>query len=170
MRQVDSILRAIIEGMKKLVWIMLVALGAGIPLGIGACLYLKSDLSQYQWEKSASDVVDPADFVGQIVVTHPQAGDRVSFPLAVRGEARGFWFFEATAPAYLVDESDSIVGTGFITTTEDWKTEDFVPFSGTVRLTRAQDVQGSLTLVLERHNASGLREHDAFIEIPLVVR
>lgn len=166
-RQGDSVVRATIESMKKLVWIMCIALVVGIPLGITACVYLKSDLSQYQWDKENVTDIDPADFADQIVVDEPDPQEVVSFPLTVRGEARGFWFFEATAPVYVVDASGIIVGTGFITAEGDWMTEDLVPFSGTVRLTRAQDARGALTLVFERHNASGLPEHEASVKIPI---
>ena len=105
-----------------------------------------------------------------VSVTLPRPGERVTFPILVRGEARGTWFFEATAPMDLVNQSGRIVGGGFVTAEGEWMTEDFVPFSGLLRLTDEENLSDRGYLILRKDNPSGLPQYDASIEIPVKFR
>ncbi len=108
-----------------------------------------------------------------ITVTSPDWGATVESPLSVTGEARGYWFFEATAPVSVVDWDGLIIGEGYIEATAPWMTEDFVPFSGTILFDTALIRNGysnNGTLILQRHNASGLPQHDDAFEIPIIFK
>lgn len=103
-----------------------------------------------------------------IVVDTPSVGAMISSPLSVRGEARGGWYFEATFPFVLVDWDGLIIAEGFATAQDDWMTEDFVPFAGTLTFTQPDTgVSNKGTLIIHNANASGLSEHDRAVEIPV---
>ena len=99
------------------------------------------------------------------------AGDAVLSPLLVTGEARGYWFFEASFPIVLTDWDGRIIAEGHATAEGDWMTENFVPFTATIEFQMPAGPGGPLnrgTLILMRDNPSGLPEHGAALEIPVV--
>ena len=111
------------------------------------------------------------EMIDVIRINNPRPGATIESPLVVTGDARGFWFFEATAPVSVVDWNGVIIGEGFIQATKPWMTEDFVPFSGDI-IFDTNLIQNQYsdkgTLILRNHNASGLSEHDQSLEIPII--
>ena len=101
-----------------------------------------------------------------IIVDSPRPGTRISSPLTITGEARGYWFFEAAFPIVLTNWDGLIIAEGFATAQNEWMTEDLVPFTATLTFT-APEFGERGTLILQRDNPSGLPEHDAAIEIPV---
>ncbi|XKT74829.1 MAG: Gmad2 immunoglobulin-like domain-containing protein [Patescibacteria group bacterium UBA2163] len=105
-----------------------------------------------------------------IVVNSPEVGDSVSSPLTISGEARGYWFFEATFPIVIVDWDGRIIAEHYAEAEGDWMTEEFVPFTATLEFDTP--TAGALinrgAIILQRSNASGLPENDAALEIPIV--
>jgi hypothetical protein len=101
-----------------------------------------------------------------IQVQSPQVGDEVMSPVAVSGQARGYWFFEATAPVSVTNWDGLIIGEGYIEADGDWMTEDFVPFSGSISYTQEPSPYSATgTIIFHRANPSGLPENDAAVEI-----
>jgi len=102
-----------------------------------------------------------------IVVLFPTPGEIISSPLLVQGRARGTWFFEASFPVKLFDAERREVPLDppYIMATENWMTEDFVPFNATLTFSRPQTETGFL--VLYKDNPSGLPQFDDKIEIPV---
>jgi len=107
-----------------------------------------------------------------IRVNAPQPNSVVTSPLSVEGEARGYWFFEASFPVKVLDGDGTALGavpaqaqrdpmTGEI----NWMTEDFVPFRATVEFKTPQFATG--TLVLEKDNPSGLPEYADELRVPI---
>ncbi|MEK7567771.1 MAG: Gmad2 immunoglobulin-like domain-containing protein [Patescibacteria group bacterium] len=90
---------------------------------------------------------------------------RLELPV-VKGEARGFWFFEAGFPVILTDWDGKIIGEGIAQARSDWMTENFVPFEATLNFTKP-DYGKRGTLILKKDNPSGLSEHDDVLEIPI---
>src|SRR5690606_12199550 len=84
-----------------------------------------------------------------ITIEYPIPNQQITSPLLIRGEARGFWFFEADAPAILADENGNIIAQGHIQAQGDWMTEDFVFFEGKIIFETEID-EG--TLILEKAN------------------
>lgn len=107
-----------------------------------------------------------------IVVHSPALGEVITSPLRIAGEARGMWYFEANAPVTLVNWDGLIVATGYVMATEDWMTEEFVPFEGLLTFTLNPDqlVYPRGALIIHNDNPSGLPEHDRAIEIPVLLR
>lgn len=107
-----------------------------------------------------------------IQVGAPEPGNAIVSPLTIAGQARGMWFFEATAPVVLVNWDGLIIAEGFVTAEDDWMTEDFVSFSGELEFaspynTGDPDFMERGTLIMQKANASGLPEHDDAVEIPV---
>lgn len=102
------------------------------------------------------------------------ANDTISSPLTVKGKARGIWFFEATFPIVLTDWDGRIIAESHATAKNEWMTEDFVPFEGTLEF-ESQVFPGADEknfsrrgyLILRKDNPSGLPEHDDALEIPI---
>ena len=100
------------------------------------------------------------------VVFSPDLSDTVTSPLIIKGQARGFWYFEGSFPVELRDSLNNLLAQGIATAQGEWMTEEYVPF--TVELIFVAPNQGaSGTLILVKDNPSGLPEHDARVEIPV---
>ena len=110
-----------------------------------------------------------------IVVDDPPAGSYIASPLQISGEARGTWFFEGDFPVQLTDWNGEIIAEHFVSADGEWMTEDFVPFSGELEFTNPitspdPDFMERGWLILQRDNPTGLPEHDAAVEIPVLFR
>jgi len=103
-----------------------------------------------------------------IRVTSPKANTLVASPLTVSGEARGYWFFEASFPVKLLDGIGKEIVIKPMQAQGEWMTENFVPFSGTLEFTAPATATG--TLVFQKDNPSGLPEHDDEFRIPIRFR
>lgn len=98
-------------------------------------------------------------------VSAPKTNEAITSPLSFSGKARGFWFFEASFTVRVFDANGSELGIGIAQAQDEWMTEDFVPFSGTVVFGAPFTPTGKV--VFQKDNPSGLPEHDAAIEIPV---
>ena len=96
------------------------------------------------------------------------AGDEVTFPFTLTGEARGSWYFEGSFPVRVEDGSGDNVVEHSAQAQGEWMTEDFVPFAAILSPSGAIP-SGEATLVIEKANASGLPEHADAIRIPIRV-
>jgi hypothetical protein len=138
---------------KKLIWIIMAVLVVG-----GVAYWL-----------STREAVAPAEFVYKdlLRLETPQPNALISSPLTVKGEARGFWFFEASFPVRLLDGNGREIALNppYIMTASEWMTEDFVPFEATLTFEMPQTDTG--TLILEKDNPSGLPEHADSVSIPV---
>ena len=116
------------------------------------------------------------EFVGNEVekldlirLENPRPNQTISSPTVVTGEARGYWYFEATFPIVVVDWDGRIVGEGYAEAQSEWMTEDFVPFTAEITWTLPEEIYSKRgSLILQKSNASGLPEHDDALEIPIV--
>lgn len=107
----------------------------------------------------------------RIRVNDPAPLTTVSTPLQVSGEARGSWYFEGDFPVIVTDWDGRIIGEGFATAQDEWMTEAFVPFTGTITYDLPVDAYSATgTIIFQRANPSGLPEHDAALEFPIRLR
>ncbi len=105
-----------------------------------------------------------------IIVTSPTSGAQVGNPIELKGMARGYWFFEASAPVTVTNWDGLIIGEGYITADGEWMTEDMVPFSGTLTYTLPPNSYSATgTLIFMRDNPSGLPENDAAYEMTIML-
>jgi hypothetical protein len=104
-----------------------------------------------------------------IRLTSPRPNQVIKSPIAISGEARGNWFFEATFPLVLTDWDGRIIAESYATAKGEWMTTEFVPFEATLTFTVDENAYSDRGyLILRKSNASGLPEHDDALEIPVV--
>ena len=153
--------------------ILIVGLGV-IVVGCVGFLFLNSYIyneeqgdGPYSQEQGQEEVAVVDGYTSDIIkITAPTAGAVIGSPLMVSGEARGYWFFEASAPVVVTNWNGLIIGEGSIQAQEDWMTEDFVPFTGEITYTQeATPYSATGTVIFMRDNPSGLPENDAAIEV-----
>ena len=101
--------------------------------------------------------------------SYPRPNQEIESPLIVRGEARGYWFFEGDFPFVLVNWDGLIIAEGYASAKGDWMTEDFVEFEGRIEF-KKPDVYNNGALILRKDNPSGLPEYDDALEIPIVFK
>ena len=100
-----------------------------------------------------------------IRVNNPRPNEIIQSPLQIQGEARGFWFFEASFPVRLLDENRKEIAEGIAQAQGEWMTEDFVPFEARVEFQQPATENG--ILILEKDNPSGLPENADELRIPV---
>lgn len=112
------------------------------------------------------DIGNELEKTDLIRLSSPRPGDAVQSPLKVTGEARGFWFNEASFPIKIYDANGKELGTAIAEAKADWMTEEFVPFEAT--LTFQAPEKGKGVLVLQKDNPSGKKENDDSLKVPVV--
>ncbi|MFA5318088.1 MAG: Gmad2 immunoglobulin-like domain-containing protein [Patescibacteria group bacterium] len=117
-------------------------------------------------EQDNKEIADKSDL---IQVYSPQAGQIISSPLMIYGQARGNWYFEGDFPVVLTDWDGKIIGQGHATAQGEWMTEEFVPFSAELEFI-APTLRDNGTLILRKDNPSGLPENDDALEIPVLFK
>jgi hypothetical protein len=101
-----------------------------------------------------------------IRVAGPAAGDTVTSPLRVTGEARGGWYFEGSFPVRLLDADGREVAVAPARARGEWMTGAFVPFEAVLEFDApAPGTRG--TLVLEKDNPSGLPDRAGELRVPV---
>ncbi|MFA6522332.1 MAG: Gmad2 immunoglobulin-like domain-containing protein [Patescibacteria group bacterium] len=120
----------------------------------------------YAGQTYSEDIGNILEKQDLIRVTNVTPNQTISSPVAITGEARGTWFFEASFPITVEDENGNQIGLGIATATSDWMTENFVPFTASISFTTPTTSRG--TLIFHKDNPSGLPENDDTLEIPVI--
>lgn len=108
-----------------------------------------------------------------IRVESPSSNEEISSPILISGQARGYWFFEASFPVILVDWDGKIIAQSIATAQDEWMTEDFVPFKAEIEFEKPEfigDFSKRGALIFKKDNPTGLPEHDDALEIPIVFK
>lgn len=101
-----------------------------------------------------------------IKVETPRANETVLAPIIIKGLARGNWFFEATFPIEILDDSGNIIAQAVANAKSDWMTTDFVEFESSLDFKLPKSKTG--VIVLKKSNPSGMQENDAELRIPII--
>jgi len=109
-----------------------------------------------------SDSPDKSDL---IKIENPLPDQLVKNPIIFSGEARGYWFFEASFPIRVYDANGKELGVAVAQAQDEWMTEDFVRFSATLKLPLPGTSTG--VVVFEKDNPSGLPEHADEVRVPV---
>jgi hypothetical protein len=123
--------------------------------------------SEETFTRDIGNALEKADLIR---VSTPRPGDQIiaGETYELSGEARGYWFFEATFPFEIVTEDGEELFSYYATAEGEWMTEEFVSFNA--EFTVPTEYEGPATLILRRSNASGLSEHDDELTVPIVIR
>src|SRR4030042_1357824 len=116
-------------------------------------------------ETFTEDIGNECEKTDLIKISNPRPNQTIGNPILINGEARGFWFFEASFPVKIFDENDFLLGIVPAQALGEWMTEDFVPFSATLSFSAPSTQKGKL--VLEKDNPSGLPEHSDQLIVPV---
>lgn len=100
-----------------------------------------------------------------IRVSIPRPNQEIKSPLIIEGEARGYWFFEASFPIRLFDADNKEIAIVVAAAQSDWMVTDFVPFKATLIFETPATPTG--TLVFEKDNPSGLPENTDELRMPI---
>jgi hypothetical protein len=112
------------------------------------------------------DIGNQLDKTDLIQVTEPQANQEISTPLLIKGQARGYWFFEASFPIELQDSDKVTIATGIAQAKGEWMTTDFVLFEAQLDFKRPLSKNGYL--VLKKDNPSGEPQNDDQLILPIM--
>jgi hypothetical protein len=151
-------------------FIIVLAFFAGIFIGYTLSSQKSTSSPIKQSKQSISDV--PKKACTALTVTTPNQGDTVTAPLHVQVVVDNtnpdcHWtVFEAQAGTMeLRDGTDHLVGTGILTTAEDWMTDQPVTYTGTIPFTN-MPVDNGLTLTISEDDPSGQNHQE--IVVPLI--
>ena len=111
------------------------------------------------------DIGNEIEKIDLIRIDSPRPNILIESPLEIIGEARGFWFFEGDFPVKLLDENGQEIAIGFVKTSANWMTQDFIPFEGILEFEAPVTNRG--VLILEKDNPSGLSENADELRIPV---
>ncbi len=114
------------------------------------------------------DIGNALEKVDLVQATSPLPNTTISSPLVVSGEARGFWYFEASFPIEVLDAGGGVIGQGYAQAQGEWMTEEFVPFESIPITFTAQPTGSMGKVILKKDNPSGLPENDDQLEIPVM--
>ena len=111
------------------------------------------------------DIGNELEKINLIQITKPRPNETIQSPLEIKGEARGYWFFEADFPVKLLDENGELIAGGIAQAQGEWMTEDFVPFEAALEFGVPETNKG--LLILEKDNPSGLPENADELRVPV---
>jgi hypothetical protein len=106
--------------------------------------------------------VEPTDMIR---VSAPASNATVESPVAVTGDARGSWYFEASFAAEVFDANGKSLGMSPIQAQGEWMTTDFVPFKGSITFSKPTTATGYIRF--HKDNPSGDPIRDAHVDIPV---
>ena len=104
-----------------------------------------------------------------ISVNSPKENQTISSPVKISGKVKGNWFFEGSFPIQLVDSNGNVLGTSIATSTSDWMTTDFIPFTSELSFDKATSTTRAV-LILKNDNPSGNPELDQNVFIPVILK
>src|SRR3989344_6988978 len=145
----------------KIIFIVLIVF---ILAGFGAFYLLNCSQSWcLNYEKTGDGIPNDGNNNGKdlhplIHVSSPSYNALIGSPLTITGEARGNWYFEASFPVKLYDGNGKLIALKPAQAKGEWMTTDFVPFEVVLTFNTPSTTPG--TLVLEKDNPSGLKEHE----------
>lgn len=116
-------------------------------------------------ETFTEDIGNELEKTDLIIIDNPRPNQEIASPLLIQGQARGYWFFEASFPVKLYDGNNNLIAVGIAQAKSDWMTENFVPFEVELIFSPAETAKG--VLILEKDNPSGLPENDDELRVPI---
>lgn len=155
----------------------LVGLAIAVALGVWIFFGPNSAMAPASYSEPAevsADVQAHIDSKSDLIrLDTPVPNDTISSTLTITGEARGYWFFEASFPIVLIDWDGRVIAEHYATADGDWMTEDFVPFTAELEFENPYqngdpDFMRRGTLIFKRDNPSDLPENDDALEIPVL--
>lgn len=115
--------------------------------------------------EESTDKTGDIDKSNLIKVSAPLPDEIIKSPLMISGSARGYWFFEASFPIKLVDETGIEIASGIAKAEGDWMTAEFVPFKAELIFKNPSAKTGKL--IFKKDNPSSLSQNDDELVVPV---
>ncbi len=103
-----------------------------------ATVTVGGEIEPVEWPREGG-----SDLAPFIRLEEPAAGEAVTSPLRLVGEAVGPWYFEGSFPVSVVAGDGSVLGQGFVSAQGEWMVDGLVPFVGEVEFEAPQAPDGS---------------------------
>jgi hypothetical protein len=116
-------------------------------------------------ETFVEDIGNEIDKMDLISSYNPRPNQEIFSPLFINGQARGYWFFEASFPVKLLDGNGNEIAFTIAQAQDEWMTEDFVPFEAVLEFEKPDTENG--VLVFQKDNPSGLLENSDELIVPI---
>lgn len=124
---------------------------------------------RYKNQTFTENIGNELEKMNLIQIENPRPNQVISNPINIKGQARGFWFFEASFPVVLKGGNGEVLAEGIAEAKNDWMTTDFVQFESTLEYNLNKDLQNKKgLLILKKDNPSGIPENDDYLEIPII--
>lgn len=99
-----------------------------------------------------------------VTVSNPPKNSVIGDVLELKGQARGYWYFEGQFPVSVIDDTGYIVAQGTARAMSDWKTTDMVPFEMNIEITSvAQSETGIIKIIRDEQKGSNAQ----YVEVPV---
>lgn len=98
-----------------------------------------------------------------VILDNLKSNDTHTVGYIVEGSALGSWYFEGVFPVRAYNSQGEIIRTMFAETTQDWMTDESVPF--TIELDIEIEQEEEITLRFEKSNPSTLQENSDYVEV-----
>ena len=133
--------------------------------GLILILVLAAGIISWNYRRTDKELGNESEKQNLIRIQKPRPNEIIKSPLKIEGEARGYWFFEASFPVKLLDASGKELGRNVARALSDWMTENFVAFETEIEFQKPETNRG--VLILEKDNPSGLPENADELRIPV---
>ncbi len=141
----------------------------GIAIAVAGFLafsFLLPQTANAPKDGTATTTVTTIGIPDLITVDSPVKNAKVSSPVTITGTARGTWYFEASFPVEILNQSGTVIGQGHGEAQGDWMTENFVPFKAVVTFTSPGAGQSG-TIRIKNDNPSGDPARDKHVDLPV---
>ncbi len=98
-----------------------------------------------------------------ITLDNLKSNDTHAVGYVIEGSALGSWYFEGVFPVRAYNSQGEIIRTMFAEATEDWMTDESVPFA--IELDIEIEDEEEITLRFEKSNPSTLQENSDYVEV-----
>lgn len=118
-------------------------------------------------DRFVEDIGNSLEKESLIRLNEPRPNEEIGKEIVIRGEARGYWYFEASFPIEIKDDNGNIVGSGIAQANGEWMTESFVPFEAKIMLSSKPTTKYG-KIILKKDNPSGDPERDDSLIVPII--
>lgn len=118
-------------------------------------------------DRFVEDIGNSLEKESLIRLDEPRPNQEIGKEIVIRGEARGYWYFEASFPIEVKDDNGNTVGNGIAQAQSEWMTENFVPFKANITLSSNPATKYG-KIILNKDNPSGDPGRDDSLIIPII--
>ncbi len=102
-----------------------------------------------------------------VKVKDPKKNSVIGEAFDLKGEARGYWYFEGQFPVSVIDDTGYIVAQGTAKALGDWKTTSMVPFEVHIDVTSiARSEAGIIKIIRDEQKGSNAQ----YVEVPVIFK